>query len=678
MARRRYFTPLPAPQQPAEEVTTTRIVGMAATVVALFGILAARLWLLQIVRGEEHREKALLNRNRTVRTTAPRGVIVDSQGRVLVANTSKRVILLRPEESVGFTALLRIVDPDRLKPKKPVDPKKPQKPVVLSEKKKAQLKELDEKTQLYLNRLAQLINVPRTELDATLKSKLAGKNDPVPILEGIDSYLMARIYERKDDLPGISVEVLPMRSYTFPNRATHILGYAGTVNEKELASEELASYPPEKRYRPGDMVGKVGLEKYYDSYLRGTLGEESFEVDGRGRRRKEVGSKPAKSGATLVLALDEQVQAAAEKALGGAHGAIVAIDPRNGHVLAMASGPTYDLTTWLTKRTPEYVQKVREGKAEINRSISRFPPGSTFKIVTMAAGLATGKLPSGAYCTGAISMGGGRPKKCHGTHGSVSPLSAFAQSCDVFYYRAGERIGDESLAEWARNFGLGSKTGLDLPFEAKGTIPTEKWAKEVRKEGWWRGNLYDMAIGQGYDEATPLQIALVASAIANGGTVWRPQLVAKVVDSDDPKNILLENKPEALHKLALTSAQISQIQRAMRAVVDSGTGKRADVGGVQVYGKTGTAEAGATAKAHGWFTGYAARRGEAPSIAICVFREALRPGHNYHGGDVCAPLASYVIDAYFNRQAELRGASSKQPEEKPEEKPEPRRRRQRR
>jgi penicillin-binding protein 2 len=391
----------------------------------------------------------------------------------------------------------------------------------------------------------------------------------------------------------------------------------------------------------------------YDAYLRGTLGSERFEVDGRGRRRKEMGEVPAKAGDTLVLALDARVQEAAEKALGGNPGAVVAIDPRNGHILAMASGPTYDLnlrTRPMTTAESDMLNKDKVKRPLLNRTIARFPPGSTFKIITMAAGLATGKLPGGVDCHGSFPMGGGKPKKCHGTHGSVSPTSAFAQSCDIFYYKAGERIGDVKLAEWAGKFGLGKVTGLDFPYEKAGTIPTKKWVTEELKEGWWRGNLYDMAIGQGYDEATPLQIALVAATIANGGTIWQPHLVDRVVDSDDPKQVLLENKPVELGKLGLSKDHIGQIQRAMRSVVESGTGKAAAVSGIEVYGKTGTAETGVSAKTHGWFTGYAARRGEAPSIAVCVFREALKSGDHYHGGDVCAPAAHHVIETYFSSE----------------------------
>ena len=676
MSRHRYFTPPQTQPRAAEDISIVRIIGMGGVLLSLFSVLVGRLWLLQMVRGEEHRDKALSNRSRAVRTTAPRGVIKDSKGRTLVDNTTKRVVFLHPDEVGGVERLLRIVDPARLIPppkEKPAGSKKPlaspaptPAPVPLtkaealreldkkrSPKKLAKLQEQDKQASAYLDLLAKRIEVPREELEKTIRGKISGANDPIPIREGIDQALMARIYELQDNLPGVSVEVVPMRSYPFPNRATHVLGFTAQVNPDDLKTPKLADYPTDKKYRPGDLIGRTGLEMQYDAYLRGTLGSERFEVDGRGRRRKEMGEVPAKAGDTLVLALDARVQEAAEKALGGNPGAVVAIDPRNGHILAMASGPTYDLnlrTRPMTTAESDMLNKDKVKRPLLNRTIARFPPGSTFKIITMAAGLATGKLPGGVDCHGSFPMGGGKPKKCHGTHGSVSPTSAFAQSCDIFYYKAGERIGDVKLAEWAGKFGLGKVTGLDFPYEKAGTIPTKKWVTEELKEGWWRGNLYDMAIGQGYDEATPLQIALVAATIANGGTIWQPHLVDRVVDSDDPKQVLLENKPVELGKLGLSKDHIGQIQRAMRSVVESGTGKAAAVSGIEVYGKTGTAETGVSAKTHGWFTGYAARRGEAPSIAVCVFREALKSGDHYHGGDVCAPAAHHVIETYFSSE----------------------------
>ena len=680
MSRHRYFTPPQAQQRAAEEISVARIIGMGGVLLSLFSVLTGRLWLVQMVRGEEYHDRALSNRSRSVRTMAPRGVIKDSKGRVLVENTTKRVAFLHPDEVGGTERLLRLVDPARLLPppkEKPADPKKPPAspaptlvPLTKAEalreldkkrspKKLAKLQEQDQQTSAYLDLLAKRIEVPREELEKTIRGKISGENDPIPVREGIDQALMARIYEQQDDLPGVSVDVVPMRSYPFPNRATHVLGFTAQVNSKDLEDPKIADYPTDKKYRGGDLIGREGLEKQYDLYLRGTLGSEKFEVDGRGRRRKEIGEEPAKSGDTLILSIDARVQEVAEKALAGNPGAVVAIDPRNGRILAMASAPTYDLnlrTRPITQPESDSLNKNKE-RPLLNRAVSKFPPGSTFKIITMAAGLASHKLPNGAYCSGFVNINGMK-KKCMGTHGSIDSRTAFAMSCNVFFFQAGWKIGDEILSDWAHRFGLGSQTGLDLPGERQGTIPTKKWVLENKKRGWWRGDLADMAIGQGFDEATPLQMALVAAAIGNGGTVWKPTLVQKIMDSDNPKLVLLENKPEVLHTIGLEKEYIKEMQTAMRAVVDRGTSKAAQISGIEVAGKSGTAEAGGN-KAHGWFTCYANRPGEAPSIAVCVLREAQKPGDNYHGGVICAPVARQVIEAYFS------GETAKSPIPKP-------------
>ncbi|WP_395142015.1 penicillin-binding protein 2 [Armatimonas sp.] len=642
MSRRHYFTPLPTPTQPSEEISMGRILLVAVILTVFYSVLAGRLWLLQIVRGDDYRDKALLNRSQRVQTTAPRGIILDRKGQPLVTNATQFAVYLHPDEVFSLAALLKIVDPEKIDKTKPLKPKKPRLPTPKE-------REAIRKVQEYLDRVADLVEIPRLELNEKIRTKRGGKNDLIPIRENIDRRLMARLYERQDDLPGISVQIIPIRSYPRLKRATHILGYTRPVSAEELKDPRILAYPLEKKYRGGDWIGKQGLEKEYDQYLRGTLGYEAFEVDGRGRRRKELTKEPAKSGANLVLSLDAQVQEVAEKALAGRPGAVVALDPRSGRILALASAPTYDLTLWTRPRTNADVAQMQEGGAELNRATSKYPPGSTFKIITMTAGLASHRLPSGAYCPGYIMMGK-KKKKCMGSHGGIDSLSAFAQSCNVFFFQAGFQIGDEILSDWAHRFGLGSKTGIDLPSEKQGTVPSKKWAREKRDRGWWRGDLADMAIGQGFDEATPLQMAVVAATIGNGGTIWKPKLVEKIVDSNDPKKVLFDNKPERVGELGLDKNSLRQVQTAMRAVVErgNGTSRAAAIPGITVAGKSGTAETGFPGKAHGWFTCYAARPGEESSIAVCVLLEATKPGDNFHGGGVCAPIARAVIEAHYN------------------------------
>lgn len=642
MSRRRYFSQLPTAPPPTQEISLLRVLGMGVSLSVLFAILVGRLWLLQMVRGDDYRERALLNRSRTTRTTAPRGVIKDSKGRILVDNTTQFAVFLHPDE---------MPRPAKLKttPKKKGKGQPTPAPLPPEELNPITDRPLDPVTKIYLNRVAELVEVPVAELYKIIKKKRGRAGDPIPIREDIDRGLMARLYEQQDDLSGLSVDVIPVRAYRYLKRATHILGYTRPIDADDLKDPNILAYPAEKRYRGGDWIGKQGLEKQYDRYLRGTLGYESFEVDGKGHRRKEVGKEPAKAGDNLILALDATIQDTAEKALGGRPGAVVAVDPRSGRILAMASAPTYDLGLWTRPRTQADVVAMQKGGAELNRAVSKYPPGSTFKIVTMAAGLASHRLPDGAYCPGYVQLGKIK-KKCMGHHGGIDSISAFAQSCNVFFFEAGWKIGDEILADWAHRFGLGSKTGIDLPNEKQGTIPSKQWARETKDRGWWRGDLADMAIGQGFDEATPLQMALVAAAVGNGGTVWKPYLVDKVVDSDDPNKVLFANKPEVAHTLELDKNALQRLRSAMHAVVERGTSRAAALPGIDVAGKSGTAQTGRGNMAHGWFTCYAGRSGEAPKIAVCVLLEATQASDNFHGGGVCAPIARAVIEAYFSAE----------------------------
>lgn len=661
MSRRRYFTPLPAPALPTEEISLVRIVLAGGVIALLFALLAGRLWLLQIVRGDEYRDKALLNRSRKVQTSAPRGIIVDSKGQILVTNSTQFAVYLHPEEVFSLTALLKIVDPvkpDKDDGKKPTKLKKIQKPTPKE-------KEATRRVQGYLDRVADLVDVPRLELDDTIRRKRGGTNDPIPIRENIDRRLMARLYERQDDLPGISVEIVPIRSYPVPLRATHLLGYTGSITAEELHDPKVMGYPTAKKYRSGDWIGKLGLEKTYDLYLRGTLGYEAFEVDGRGRRRKEVGREEAKPGAKLVLALDARVQEAAEKVLSGKIGAVVALNPRDGSVLAMASTPTYDLNLRSQRLTQqEYESKV--GSGELNRVISAFPPGSTFKIVTATAGLAEGKITAETSfnCAGGKYIGK-TWKRCHAAHGSVSLTAALALSCDTYFYSVGERLGPTTLAAWGHKFGIGEDLNLDMPVygTSRGIMPDPEF-KARKAEGWNRRNSKKMvakwmggdtantSIGQGDVNISPLQMATVAATIANGGTVWEPRLVKSALAADDPTQVLYKMTPVVKSRLDLDSHLLTQVQRGMQACVEWGTGKGARVGGgIEVFGKSGSAEKrggrdGGKGANYGWFTCYAQRHGEPASIAVCVFLEPTK-GENYHGGEAAAPLARQVIEAHF-------------------------------
>ncbi|MBB6049553.1 penicillin-binding transpeptidase domain-containing protein [Armatimonas rosea] len=665
ISRRRRFTPLPTAPLPSEEISMGRVLGMGGTLAVLFALLIGRLWLLQMVRGDEYRERALLNRSRTMRTTAPRGIIKDSKGRTLVANATQFAVFLRPDEMPRPAKLPKVKTAKGKKGagKTPASPE----PTVDVPLNPVTDKPLDPVTKAYLEQVARLVEVPVEVLFTTIKKKRGMPNDPIPIRENIDRGLMARLYEHQDDLPGLAVEVVPIRSYPFPNLATHILGFTGSVSSDELKDEKIVAYPPEKKYRSGDLIGKQGLERFYDLYLRGTLGNEAFEVDGKGRRRKEIGKVPAKAGATLVLALDKQVQDVAEKMLVGKVGAVVALDPRDGSVLAMASTPTYDLNL-RTQRLTNEEYKTKVGGGETNRAISPFPPGSTFKLITSVAGLAEEKITpySTITCAGGKFIGK-QWKRCDGTHGGIELTGAIARSCDTYFYTVGERLGPTKLAAWGHKFGLGETPTLDMPVYSwsQGIVPDPTYKKK-KAAGWNRrfankmspqwmgGDTANMSIGQGDVNATPLQMASVAATIANGGTVWEPHFVKKAVDADDPTQVLYEVQPKVVSTLGVKSSVLEAVRQGMRACVQSGTSTKAQVGGgIEVAGKSGSAEkrggrGGGKGANYGWFTCYAQRHGEPATIAVCVFLEPTK-GENYYGGDAAAPIAREVIQAHFRK-----------------------------
>lgn len=637
MGRRQRFTPLPTPQVVTDELSPVRLGGFGAILGGLFLVLIARLWLLQVVRGDAYHEKATDNRNRVVRTTAPRGIIVDAQGRTLVTNGAQFSVFLHLD----------------LLPRSPKPPRA---------KKKGDIPPPDPITEAYKDRVAELVEVTRAELDKTIASKQGAISEPIPIRENIDRHLMARLYERQDDLQGISVEVVPVRKYPVASHATHVLGYTAPCSLDDLKDPNLDDYPEEKRYRSGDFIGRAGIEKSYDLLLRGTSGMESFEVDARGRRHKETSRESAEAGATLTLTIDQTVQEAAEKALGGRAGAVVAIDPRDGRVLAMVSAPTYDLN-WRTLRFSDEDYQKFVAPGEMNRAMRPFPPGSTFKIITSAAGLGEGKIGDGTSytCSGVLPIGKGKPKKCDAIHGTIGLTDALAHSCDIFYYHVGMNLGVEKMALWARRFGLDHASGIDLPGEMGGIIPDAewkaKWATSVNeKKGWhespqwFPGDSANTAIGQGFVTATPLQMALVASAIANGGTVFEPRVVAKATAANDPNNVVYQLAAKVHSEIKLTPEQVDRIRRGMRACVTSGTGRSAEVGGgIRVYGKTGSAEkqSGKDKGAnYGWFTCYGLREGQPAEIAVCAMLEPVK-GQNFHGGEVAAPIARQVIEAYY-------------------------------
>ena len=419
-----------------------------------------------------------------------------------------------------------------------------------------------------------------------------------------------------------------MRYYPQGKVAAHILGYTGELNQAELTQKK------PQGYRLGDVMGKMGIESAYETQLRGEWGGLKMGVDGAGRIVSLLGEEPAAIGEDLTLTIDAEVQKAAEAALGSNRGAIVALDPNNGEVLAMASYPSFDPNIFSSNITPQIWQELQaNGNPFLNMALRAFPPASTFKIVTATAGLESGKYPPntvlGTYPY--LSVGGTRfgewNKRGFGRMGYVS---AMAWSSNTFFGQIGRGVGGEELIKWARLYGFGKPTGIELKGEIGGLIADDAWKRRnFRNWGWTTGDTVNMSIGQGFTSATPLQIAVMFSAIANNGYKVQPHLVK----SDD-----LANKKVSLN---LKPTTISTIQQGLRAVVNGGTGTKLNSPHTPPgAGKSGTAEA-PPGESHTWFGAYAPF--DQPEIVVVAFAEHSGGG----GGSVAAPLARQVMEAYF-------------------------------
>jgi penicillin-binding protein 2 len=428
-----------------------------------------------------------------------------------------------------------------------------------------------------------------------------------------------------------------------------VLGYVGQINAGELKVRA------DLGYRIGDYIGKMGIEKELDAELKGRDGFQQMEVDSLGRGIKVLSSIPPIPGHSVTLTIDLALQQAAEDALAGLAGAVVAIDPRDGSVLAAASSPPLDPNQFSHGLSQEEWGSLSGDPRHPlqNRIIqAQYPPGSVFKIVTAIAALETGAVtPQTSFtCRGALRYGN-RDFRCwkKSGHGEVSLHRALVESCDVYFYQVGLKTGIDEIARYARALGLGSGTGIELGNEAAGLIPDSAWKRRARGEPWYSGETLSAAIGQGYDLVTPLQAALLAASVANGGTVYRPRLVRRVVDGDG--NVVRESAAVVERTASLGAETLAAVRRGLWGVVNEGggTGAAARIAGLGVAGKTGTAQvvrmpakgerqsaAARQIKDHAWFVCFAPE-GD-PKIAVAAIVE-----HGGHGGSESAPIARRLL-----------------------------------
>lgn len=578
---------IPVPPSQHEKSRLQRRGRIIQVVVALlFLVLLSRLWFLQIAQGQEFAKAAQANATRLERKPGPRGDIVDRNGVVLATTRPKFVVTVDPDE----------FDINGAEAKK----------------------------------LAECLQLPLEEL--RLRMKPDGPNYKlVRVAVDIPWAMLARLKEMQPWLPGVSVDLEQLRYYPQGKLAAHLLGTMGLIDE-ELLEKEPEVYYPESR------VGKSGLEKQYEDMLRGQDGGLRIAVDASGNRIRKLGEDKPLKGSDLVLTVNSKVQEAAEKALAGRVAAAVALDPRTGEVLALVSQPAYDPNLFARGiRAREYQAIISDKrKPLLDRALRTYPPASTFKIVTSLAGLLGGKITptTRAYCTGRL---GPRGPRCWSRHGLVDFNAAVAKSCDIFFYHVGRALGVDAIAAMARRLGLGEKTGIDLPGERRGTVPSEEWKRNNIKRDpvWHPGETLSTAIGQGYVECTPLQIASVAGTVAMHGRRYRPHLVKGIRSARGITPI----KPELVSTTGLPDEDYTKVINALRQTVQAGTGRAVALPGIDIGGKTGTAEI-AHGAPHAWFVSIAPLND--PQIVCAVMVE-----HGRHGATSAAPVAKAMMAAYF-------------------------------
>ena len=590
-----------------------RFVVSSLIVAGIFCVLALRLWYLQVLGVDHYRKLSERNRIRYLAIEAPRGAIFDRNGTLLVDN--------RPAFTVS-----------------------------------ALRQEIDGREQLFHN-LARLLDVDEAQLEEHWrKGEGLPRYRPLPLLEDVGREAMEKVQENSVDLPGILVEVKPFRAYPFGETASHLFGYLGEVTEEELSQSEFSSY------RSGEMVGKTALERMFEDRLRGTDGQKRIEVNVLGRELRQVTTRDPLPGQNLYLTIDTKLQLAAEEALGDRAGAVVALDVSSGEILAFASRPNFD-PAWFARgiNSDEWRELIENPSHPMTNKILRgqYPPGSTFKMVVALAALESGSATPATrvQCDGSIKLGS-YEYRCwkKGGHGSVDLNTAIKESCDVWFYRVGLETGIDRIASVAHRLGLGQPTGFPFGGERSGMIPTRAWKKQRFGTSWYDGETVISAIGQGFVLATPLQLAVMTAALANGGTVWRPQIVEKIVNLDGNTDWVL--KPEKLGETAWNSSALNAVRKGMDSVVNEvgGTAWRSRMAAIRYAGKTGTAQVVRRKdddeevpddedipyqyRDHALFVSFAPV--EKPQIAVAVVVE-----HGGHGSSAAAPVAKAVYEAYF-------------------------------
>ncbi len=595
-----------------------RVSGALICVIAAFLILLVRLYYLQIVEGTEFIRQSQNNWFRVQGIPPERGLIFDRNGVLLVEN--------RPCFNLSII------------PRQAKNPKK------------------------VVYKLAELLHIAPEPLFARLaEAKGVPSFKPILLKRDVSRDAVAIMEAHKLDLPGIAITVESTRHYIEEKLASHFLGYLSEISPEEFKSGRF----PDNRI--GDFIGKFGVEKAYEPYFHGKRGKQHVEVNALGQLTRVLKTDEAIPGKNIYLTLDIGLQRTTESLLAGKVGTALAMDPSNGHILAMAGLPAFDPNAFVEGMTYESWNDLASNKFRPleNKAIQgQYPPGSTYKIVTAMAGLKEGVITERTrlFCSGEYRYGN-RTFRCwkRNGHGSMNVTDALAQSCDLFFYQVGEKLGVNRLAKYAKACGLGSPTGVDLDMEARGLVPTTAWKLKRMGVPWQGGETLSVAIGQGFNLVTPIQMLNLISTLANGGIRYKPLVVSQIVCSDG--SLVKKEMPVPLGEFSASKKTLQIIKKGLIDAVNkpTGTGWIARIPGVFVAGKTGTAQVvrmeedndqkPVEAKPlhlrdHAWFIAFAPA--EEPTVAVAVLIE-----HGGHGSKAAAPIAREMIRSYLGRNEGL-------------------------
>lgn len=594
-----------------------RLIVSIGFVLVLIGILLARFVYLQAVRHDYYQTLAESNRISVIPIVPNRGLILDRNGVVLAHNYSGYTLEITPSKLADLEATIN--DLSTLVEIAPKDRK----------------------------RFKKLLSERRNFETLMIRNRLTDEE-------------VARFAAQQYRFPGVEIKARLFRDYPFGEHTAHLIGYIGRINQtdvEQLEENELAA-----NYRGSDYIGKTGLEQSYESELHGATGVEQVEVDSGGRAVRMLSRKPPVSGNTLVLSIDAKLQEIAVQSFGNYRGALVAIDPSNGEVLAFVSKPGYDPSLFIDGIDPQNWEELNNSPDTPlnNRALrGQYPPGSTIKPFMALTGLHYNTRTPGhtisdpGYFTLPGSSHQYRDWK-KGGHGSVDMFKSIVISCDTYYYGLATELGIDNIFNFLSRFGFGKKTGIDLEGETSGLLPSQEWKAKRYQQKWYAGDTVSVGIGQGYNLVTPMQLAYATATLANDGVAYRPHLVREVRNSVSHENRLLENKPA--FDLKINPEHLDLVKRAMVAVTQpGGTAAQASAGApYHIAGKTGTAQVIGMKQGekydasklderhrdHAWFIAFAPA--EKPKIALIVLAE-----NGGHGGGTAAPIARKVMDYYL-------------------------------